>query len=328
MDNKTKELIDKLTRYRPHRSGEIEYRAHVGEMWYLTLPTKIRESIDCSARRLHKDRPWICLAEYESRYLFVATKTVHDDSDIDKYVSIVPFMYDGLMRGAVVNEYIILTKSDFRSSTPAYKGELNQNLFSLIELAYLRCANLKGVRIPKKTLDEVTEYVEKLDPNVWNRGADGYGYRESNEDALPITIPEQVLPSTNQSTFISNVDTDMTDDERIHNKYEEMIESARSMIINMIKSGKIKKVDNANWNLNVLRRSRGVYDSNLIYVNMDVLREVLARINYKGDRSYIIKMMEYKGMTKANKPDGTYVKTVNGRSAQCIAVVIRSSDSL
>lgn len=203
-------------------------------------------------------------------------------------------------------------------------------MFSLIELAYLRCANLKGVRIPKKTLDEVTEYVEKLDPNVWTRSADGYGYRESNEDTLPINIPEKLLPSTNQSTFISNDDTDMTDDERIHNAYEEMMESARSMIINMIKSGKIKKVGNSNWNqnLNVLRHSRGVYDSNLIYVNMDVLREVLVRINYKGDRSYIIKMMEHTGITKANKPDDTYVKTVNGRSVQCIAVVIRSSDLL
>lgn len=341
MNDETRKLIDRIRRYRPSGVTQVDVEAHVGEMWFLYLPKKIRQGIDSSRYRLHKDRPWICIAEYPNRYLFVASKTVHKDEDIDTHTDHVPFEYNGATRAAVMTEQIILTKDDFKNSKPSYMGELDPWLISLMECVYAACSNFSNIDVDKKVVEELMDYVEWADPNVWTRSEDSSTVCRLQEQP-PEPPAEEILTETpevksteepcEEPEFIplssNNDESNRLEDETvIDNTLMEMI---RGIIVGMVKSGKIKPQRNGDpaYNFNLLKHSNGMYNNRYILIRNECFKKVLSTLNFKGDRPRLLKEMKKAGVVKSFKTNGYYQKMVNGKQLTCIAIIIRDSDHI
>ena len=337
MDSETKRIINQIRKYRPSGvPNQVEKLSHVGEMWFLHLPTKMREAIDSSKYRLHKDRPWVCIAEYplQNRYLFVACKSVHNDEDIDKYDDYVPFEFKGAIRVAVMTEQLILTKEDFKNSNPTYMGELDPWLISLMECVYAACSNFSSIDVDKNVVEELMNYVEWADPNVWTRSSTA----SVSCDITQENLPEQELDSERPSCETpegsdEKLEVVTPSSKRANCKTvidDTFLNMIREMIIGMVRSGKIKpqRDSDPEYNLNLLKHTKGMYNDDFIFIRPDVLTQILKSVNFKGVRCRVLEKMKKAGMIKTHTPQGCYQKTINHKKIVCIAIVIRDSDHI
>lgn len=344
MNNDTRKLIDRIRRYRPTGVTQVDVAAHVGEMWFLYLPKKIRQGIDSSRYRLHKDRPWICIAEYPNRYLFVASKTVHRDEDIDIHKDHVPFEYNGATRAAVMTEQIILTKEDFKNSKPSYMGELDPWLISLMECVYAACSNFSNIDVDQKVVEDLMDYVEWADPKVWTRSEDSSTAHKQQEQIPESKAEDNVLeetsdpdPEIESESFDNDDSISLTpENEGMHHSEDEtvidetFVELVREVIVGMVRSGKIKpqRTGDPSYNYNLFKHSKGMYSKKYIIIRNDVLKKVLSTLNFKGDKPRLVREMRKMGVIKSYTESGFYQKKLNGKNLNCIAFIIRDSDHI